>query len=81
MKNKKLLVPVVLPALAIMIYFIITGIGTMDKYAGTPGDWHFIAASIGVLGFLLLMVLLGIKIARQRSTPGSTDVPNSIDEK
>jgi hypothetical protein len=65
MKNKKLLFPAVIPSLFIMIYFIVTGFKTMNRYADTPGDWHFIAALVGVTGFLLLFMVLGYRLIRK----------------
>lgn len=54
MESKKALVP----PFFLIILFLVVGLKTMAKYWTTPGDWHFILASIGEAGFLLLFMVI-----------------------
>jgi hypothetical protein len=61
MKNKKLLLPAFLP----LIIMMVIGIKTMIKYLENPGDWHFIAAAVGVTGFLILSIAFLKKLSKK----------------
>jgi peptidoglycan/LPS O-acetylase OafA/YrhL len=65
MKNKKFPFAVLIPSVALMLYFIFTGVSTMNKYEDTPGDWHFIAAFAGVCGFVFLLAVLAYRLIKK----------------
>ena len=63
MKNKKLLFPALLP----LVIMMGIGIKTMTRYIDDPADWHFIAATLGVIGFLILGVTFFRKLSKQQT--------------
>ena len=57
MKNQKILIIPLFVSFNCSLLFIWTGTKTLSKYSNDPGDWHFIGALIGTLGFISLLIV------------------------
>jgi len=57
-KNKKAIISGLVTSSVIHLLFIWTGVKTMYKHSGNPGNWHFIAALIGTIIFAFLLIVL-----------------------